>query len=647
MGTDTLAQKEIYDAIKLLLDNEVNLDTQDKTGSTALHRLCDTEITETVASTIELLLDKGIDGLLQNKESFLAVEIMLQNIELSKQQAKELPHRQTQILGNLLKRIPDERFNALHRGWTRPFVLALRFNAKALAEELAPRTLDVDTSYAEYKYDLCPIDACCAYECDFRLFETMASRSNDLSKKNDAGNTLLHLACYYNRGDILKYLLDQSVDIEVEDEMGLTPLNHSMRYGHSVMMETLLKAGANPSHLDRNSASMWHIAATSPSPDILDKLFQKGKIVELEIRNSFGYTPLMCAIASGRKENLEKLLAHDAKLDTKDDSANGVLHLASTTGSSEILKILLQRGPFLNINSLNDKEQSPLLLAAAYGHHTSVAILLKAGGDPHSKDEDDQTLVHHVTLSGQTGILTQLISEKFAFDLEAKNSLGRTPLLCAAEKGHVSMVRQLLEEGANIQAVGTDGHGLLHLAAYYRKASIISSVMPFDSLRAFPGSQRENQDKDEQDSIDIDVHHPIDGNTPLGIAAAHGHVAAFEQLLDCCADPKATNHQGRNALHIATVNKKLRIIKALFNYCKTWDIKLDVNARDKNGRTALMLLEKEEKQGSRNGIVDSIAKLLVEKGAKRLELTPEEMQKKTKEMQWWENCGGVCNIDAS
>ena len=637
MGTQTFSQNEIYDAIKLLLSKDVELDKQDKAGSTALHRLCDLEVTKIVASTIGLLLDEGIDFLVQNKEGSLAVEIMLQNIELSNKEAEGLSDHQTRILRNLLERIPDEKFNALHRGLTRPFVLALQYKAKTLAEELALRTSDVDLSYAEYTSAFCPLDACCVYECEFRIFVMLASRSKDLSKKNDAGNTLLHLACFYNKGDILEYLLARRVDIEVEDSNGSTPLNFSMIYGRLEMMEALLDAGANPSHLHRGLTNLWHTAACSTSPEILNNIFRKSKIVELEARTSLGYTPLMCAIAAGRKENVEKLLAHNAKLSAKDDLANGVLHLASMVGSPEILKILIQRGPSLDLNGLNSQGQSPLLLAAANGHHTSVAILLEAGCDLNVKDTNDQTIVHHVALSGQSSILILLKSKNVAFDLENKDSLGRTPLLCAVEKGHVLMVGNLLDEGASIHAAGTDGFGLLHLAAYFGKASVISTV--FLSLKSL-GSRIEKQEEQPQ-VIDINAGHPDDGNTPLGVAAAKGHLAAFEELLDNDADLKKTNHHGWNPLHIAAVNKKRLILKAIFDHCELWRVELDVNIRDKKGRTALMLLEE---QDAEKAVVKYIAKMLIAKGAKRLELMSEEVPK-TKEKEWWEDCGGFCNVD--
>lgn len=89
------------------------------------------------------------------------------------------------------------------------------------------------------------------------------------------------------------------------------------------------------------------------------------------------------------------------------------------------------------------------------------------------------------------------------------------------------------------------------------------------------------------------------------------------------------------------MNQKRLILKAIFEHCELSRAGLDVNMRDTKGRTALMLLEE---QGAEKAVVRNIAQMLIAKGAKRLELMPEEVQK-AKEKEWWEICGGFCNID--
>ena len=89
------------------------------------------------------------------------------------------------------------------------------------------------------------------------------------------------------------------------------------------------------------------------------------------------------------------------------------------------------------------------------------------------------------------------------------------------------------------------------------------------------------------------------------------------------------------------MNKKRLIIKAIFDHCELWKIKFDINVSDKKGRTALMLLEE---QGAEKAAVKQIAKMLIDKGAKRLGRTTEKSPK-TKEKEWWEDCGGLCNAN--
>ena len=119
----------------------------------------------------------------------------------------ELSDFESQVLGSMLRHVPDEQFNALNRGSERPLVLALRCKANTLIEELAQRTTDVEISFADDVFTFSPLEASCAYPCDFTVFETLASRSKDLSKRNAAGNTLLHLACSHNRINIFDIFL--------------------------------------------------------------------------------------------------------------------------------------------------------------------------------------------------------------------------------------------------------------------------------------------------------------------------------------------------------------------------------------------------------------------------------------------------------
>lgn len=88
--------------------------------------------------------------------------------------------------------------------------------------------------------------------------------------------------------------------------------------------------------------------------------------------------------------------------------------------------------------------ETPLIVAAADGHQAVVECLLEHGADVNALNE--------VRASG----LTTLCDELF----DGHDSIGRnrqnkhTPLLEAAEHGHVGIVEQLVDAGADMHAMG-------------------------------------------------------------------------------------------------------------------------------------------------------------------------------------------------
>ena len=62
--------------------------------------------------------------------------------------------------------------------------------------------------------------------------------------------------------------------------------------------------------------------------------------------------------------------------------------------------------------------------------------------------------------------------------------LGRTPLIYACQLGNERWVRDLLDAGADIQALDSDGFSCIHAAAYSGRLEILRHLLP---LRQCPG----------------------------------------------------------------------------------------------------------------------------------------------------------------
>ena len=62
-----------------------------------------------------------------------------------------------------------------------------------------------------------------------------------LEEKDHEGNTSLHLACKYNRLDVLQFLLDRGADVTVRNQGDMTCLDVAIEWEAEEVAKTLVK----------------------------------------------------------------------------------------------------------------------------------------------------------------------------------------------------------------------------------------------------------------------------------------------------------------------------------------------------------------------------------------------------------------------
>mmetsp|Transcript_13671 Transcript_13671/g.15885 ORF Transcript_13671/g.15885 Transcript_13671/m.15885 type:complete len:162 (+) Transcript_13671:205-690(+) len=72
-------------------------------------------------------------------------------------------------------------------------------------------------------------------------------RSIDPNLKNEAGNTLLHVAAYNGREDIARYLIDMGADVRALGARLNSCLHYAAMEGHQNLVQFLIDKGLSPS----------------------------------------------------------------------------------------------------------------------------------------------------------------------------------------------------------------------------------------------------------------------------------------------------------------------------------------------------------------------------------------------------------------
>lgn len=124
------------------------------------------------------------------------------------------------------------------------------------------------------------------------------------------------------------------------------------------------------------------------------------------------------------------------------------LHRATEHGHAAVVVALIAAGA--DVDAANRYIRTPLHLAAARGDAETVDALLAAGADPRHPDTKRATPLHIAAEFDTHARIAQALLAAGAH-VDAKNLIGRTPLLVAAASIHASvlMARTLLAAGAD------------------------------------------------------------------------------------------------------------------------------------------------------------------------------------------------------
>lgn len=126
------------------------------------------------------------------------------------------------------------------------------------------------------------------------------------------------------------------------------------------------------------------------------------------------------------------------------------LHMAVTSGSTEMVQLLLDRGA--NVNAKDNTGLTPLHIAAWWTATNRAQQLLDAGADPNSRDRFGDTPLHVAAMHGRQAMTVFLAGHGARLDVE--NDSGRTPL-ALAEKYEREKTAHILEVLAARAAEGS------------------------------------------------------------------------------------------------------------------------------------------------------------------------------------------------
>jgi ankyrin repeat protein len=190
----------------------------------------------------------------------------------------------------------------------------------------------------------------------------------DLIFEKDDGLSPIMVAAYHHKPEILDFLCDKTVSLNIFEAAIIGKVNQVARH---LARDPLL---ANTYSCD--GFQPLGLACLFGQYETAEYLIKAGAVVNSPSRNPLNVTPIQSASAAGHIKIVMLLLENNANPNAKENNGFTPLHTAAQNGNTQLIRSLLFNGADMNVRS-NDGEL-PIDLAVE-GGHTEAAALLKEG----------------------------------------------------------------------------------------------------------------------------------------------------------------------------------------------------------------------------------------------------------------------------
>ena len=192
--------------------------------------------------------------------------------------------------------------------------------------------------------------------------------------------------------ELLRKFIDEGASVNAKDgdeDVQMTPLMWAIRYKNEGAMKLLLNARADTRESDVRGRTALHAAVDKDSTSLAQRLYDYDAEI-IHIADSFGTTPLHCAIERKSKKLVTWLLNRKANINAQDNDGQTPMHTAVHNDAIDLITQLLNHRPPPNLDVRNDEGRTAIDAAKAKGKNSRLYHLLS-----HASSKSPASSPHH------------------------------------------------------------------------------------------------------------------------------------------------------------------------------------------------------------------------------------------------------------
>ncbi|RTG83468.1 uncharacterized protein DC041_0007919 [Schistosoma bovis] len=390
------------------------------------------------------------------------------------------------------------------------------------------------------------------------LLQTFNIHSRDADN-----NTLLHHACLLGNVKAVRLLLDSGVHANASNIDGQTPICDAALSGSAEIISLLLR-----SKVDVNPPSYWGspliYATQNESINAMKVLIDAGASLNSPERNGLCAdpncgvrltTPLHMAAKLNDVDITYLLLEFGASPTSLDkENRTPIDYVPNTSPVYQLLKsvqtLILNPFTFNVLCRIKNKQMIDAIRILKSGDSDDLQNLLQTF-NIHSRDADNNTLLHHACLLGNVKAVRLLLDS--GVHANASNIDGQTPICDAALSGSAEIISLLLRSKVDVNPPSYWGSPLIYAT---QNESINAMKVLIDAGASLNSPERNGLCADPNCGVRL--------TTPLHMAAKLNDVDITYLLLEFGASPTSLDKENRTPIdYVPNTSPVYQLLKSV------------------------------------------------------------------------------------
>ena len=384
----------------------------------------------------------------------------------------------------------------------------------------------------------------------------------DVNLTDNDGFTALYYSIQNNRYELVKLLAENGADIHVKAETGINCLHIAAFRGHLSLCKYLIDKHNFDVHMtDNMGLTALHFSTIKGSYEVIKFLIEKE--IEILLKKSF---PLFRSFLAAQysKNDLVNFFSnkemgnlferiHTSLARSENDALESIFCATQSSGY-DLVKFCSNKLADIYIKTIYG--MNCLHIAALNGHlNVCKELINKHNFDVHLTADDGLTVLHCSVLSGRYK-LVKFFADK-VHDIYVKTKSGINCLHMAALQGHLSLCKTLIyQHNFNVNVADSNGWKSLHFSAIIGSYKLVNFFA----------------------DLGTDIHLKTEnGMNCLHIAALSGHLSLCKRLIDeHNFDVHITDNNGWTSLHFSAMNGSYKLV----SFFTDMGIKIDLKTTD-------------------------------------------------------------------